>query len=104
MSKCIKCGNLFINNPQDDEVCHICKIADLEAKLAEKEEEIETLNRVAENNKIVAMLVAREKSKFAIAELEKVKEWANDYYGECSAIVITHFIDNQIEELKKEMK
>ena len=39
MSKCTKCGNLFINNPLDDEMCHICKIADLEAKLAESEKE-----------------------------------------------------------------
>lgn len=38
MSKCIKCGNLFVNNPPNDEMCHICRISDLETKLAESEE------------------------------------------------------------------
>ena len=43
MSKCIKCGNLFINNPPDGEVCHRCQIADLKEQLAEKEKEIDLM-------------------------------------------------------------
>ena len=47
MSKCIKCGNLYFNEPNADaEMCFRCemeeknaKIADLEAKLAESEKD-----------------------------------------------------------------
>lgn len=39
--QCDKCGNLFIDSPQDSEMCHICRIADLETKLAESESELE---------------------------------------------------------------
>ena len=92
-------------------------IADLDAKLAEKDEEL------AEKDKELAYVTEqakkfnneaqkyfedaycndfhkRDKISFAIEELEKVKEFVNDIYGEYSASVITNFIDNQIKELK----
>lgn len=51
MSKCIKCGNLFINNPPDGEMCHICRIADLEAKLAESEKAYTDLKELEQATK-----------------------------------------------------
>ena len=44
----------------------------------------------------------QDKISFAIQQLEKVKEFVNDIYGEYSASVITNFIDNQIKQLKGE--
>lgn len=41
----------------------------------------------------------RDKISFAIAELEKVKDYAQHIQGG-----LINYIDNQIEELKKEMK
>lgn len=76
MSKCIKCGNLFINNPSDDEMCHICKIADLEAKLAEsqKPKEIRFNGFVADCNYDEARKVLQEDILKMQAENKKLKE------------------------------
>ena len=41
----------------------------------------------------------QDKILFAVEQLEKVKGFVNNYYGEYSAIVVTNFIDNQIKQL-----
>lgn len=116
------------------------KLADLEAKLAEKDVELNKwsteyarayVNRqndlIAENVKLKQQLAEKEKqyndfsiyeAKFrktlgnwqnqvAIERLEKVKDYADvDYRNHCyiDAVKLDKFIDNQIEELKKEKK
>ena len=42
----------------------------------------------------------QDKISFAVEQLEKVKDFVNNLYGEYSASVTTNFIDNQIKELK----
>lgn len=83
------------------------RIADLEAKLAEKDEQLDwcqgMMSKLSHPNK-----------ERAIYELEKVKEWVDGmiatnikYFGkniEPNFDTLTVLLDNQIEELKKEMK
>ena len=85
-------------------------IADLDAKLAEKDKEIAYLTEQVKkfNNEAQKYFEdaycndfhKRDKISFAIEELENVKKFVNDIYGEYSASVITNFIDNQIKSLK----
>lgn len=105
------------------------KIADLETKLAEKDSEIEILNvrittmqedidywekQLAESENLLKDIAKNEKSfsnqdkiEFAIAELEKVKEFLINsvaWWGyKSDGVSPTEFIDNQIKEIK-EMK
>ena len=91
----------------------------LKQQLAEKEQEIESLRENSLSKRIFKEKLIpshcmeqyekyeqqidklmQDKISFAIAELEKVKEFVNDIYGEYSASVTTNFIDNQINELK----
>ena len=127
MKFCAKCYQETFGETEKDR-----KIADLEAKLAEKEKEIESLKEnwnvlcdylgecivkydeidtdgiYSEVLKKVNKLkkydtsIAKTQNQKAIEQLEKVKEFVNDIYGEYSASVTTNFINNQIEELKKE--
>ena len=129
------------------------EVADLEAKLAEKEHSIGMLNQhltdkaieierlgeeLAEKEKEIAELKQKlkntikiysddfvskdtelkelrykvkqhdqDKISFAVEQLEKVKKYADiDYRNHCyiDAVKLDKFINNQIEELKKEMK
>ena len=105
------------------------QLADLEAKLAEKEKEIEELKAqrhiyltrsVDECNRITMLELElqhkdQDKISFAIAELEKVKDWCKGYRTEDEFGVFTinvddelntednllNFIDNQIKQLKE---
>lgn len=84
------------------------QLADLEAKLAEKDKEIE----YQENMKILAV---DNQNKKAIEQLEKVKDWCKEYRTEDEFGVSTinvddelntednllNFIDNQIKQLKE---
>ena len=103
------------------------RIADLEAKLAEKDEEIAYLTKQVKkfNNEAQKYFEDaycndfhnQDKISFAIAELEKVKEKIQEdresliHYNNASEVLIAdaflcdckNFIDNQIEELKKEI-
>lgn len=75
-----------------------------EELLAAKNNEIKRLNYIANNNKTVAMLVASEKIKFAIAELEKVKKLLNKnfiIYGWIPNEALSNKINEQIKELKE---
>ena len=99
------------------------KIADLEAKLAEKDKEIERVKqeqtnyyRFGENVKKVTIKTIdgknfdvyndgyQDKISFAVEQLEKVKEYADiDYRKHCyiGAVELDKFIDNQIKQLKE---
>ena len=113
MSKCIKCGNLFINNPPDDEMCHICKIADLEAKLAEKGKEIairnEKLNELKNelhkrNESLQDQLALTEKAlELAVQQLDDAK----DMLRGCGKRDWAGILDTSVDYFKaraKEMK
>ena len=127
MSKCWYCNNKLTtgDNPKHFGICNKCydemfksgdtiirsltdKITDLEAKLAEKDKEIKNLviaHFESEINKPVlttTQMINQDKISFAVEQLEKVKEFVNDFYGEYSASVTTNFIDNQIKSLKGE--
>ena len=75
------------------------KIAKLEQQLAEKDKEIVRLNKFLQAMKIREH--NQDKILFAVEQLEKVKEFVNNIYGEYSASVTTNFIDNQIKQLKE---
>lgn len=100
------------------------EVKELKQQLKEKEKEIETI--LKENEELVIkhnvynwgdkiqkdkvysltgealeLLINRQNQK-AVEQLEKVKEFVNEIYGEYSASVTTNFIDNQINELKGE--
>ena len=83
-------------------------VADLEAKLAEKEKQLENAQNlkaieVADELSLkLSKIHNQDKISFAVEQLEKVKEFVNEIYGEYSASVTTNFIDNQINELKGE--
>ena len=96
------------------------QIADLEAKLAEKECEIKQLNNIIlisqlqapeeQRLKIIGSSCCqynpkRDKISFAVEQLEKVKTniLSNITFG-IESVGIMNSINNQIEELKKEMK
>ena len=103
------------------------RIADLEAKLAEKDEEIAYLTKQVKkfNNEAQKYFEDaycndfhnQDKISFAIGQLKKVKEKIQEdresliHYNNASEVVIAaaflcdckNFIDNQIEELKKEI-
>ena len=95
----------------------------MKEQLAEKEQEIESLRENSLSKRIFKEKLipshcmeqyekyeqqidklTQDKISFAVEQLEKVKEFVNDFYGEYSASVTTNFIDNQIASLKKEMK
>ena len=92
---------------------------ELKQQLSEKEKEIESLRENSLSKRIFKEKLipshcmeqyekyeqqidklTQDKISFAVEQLEKVKDWANDYYGEYSASVITNYIDNQIKQLK----
>ena len=95
------------------------KISELEAKLEEKEKEIKNLVLAHFENEInkpvltTTQMINQDKISFAIQQLEKVKEFVkenesweiegNDYSIVYADDVLDQ-IDNQIEELKKEIK
>ena len=87
--------------------CVVDLLNQQDKRIKELEEEIKKLVIVhfeSEINKPVlttTQIINQDKISFAIDELEKVKEFVNDIYGEYSASVITNFIDNQINELKE---
>lgn len=119
MSKCVNCGNLFVNNPPDGEMCHICKIAALEAKFAESEEDVNKLKSII--GRLTYYLdkfnyvgehpfynTTREQDKisFCIERLEKVKEKALHFYVNDTPKLTGFYIDvneidNQIKQLKE---
>lgn len=80
------------------------QISNLQSQLEEKEKEIEDRMMAFEKRCQEYYKSNEYKIDFAIEQLEKVKEFVNEIYGEYSASVTTNFIDNQIEGLKKEMK
>ena len=98
------------------------QITDLETKLAEKEREIKDLEKEVDDwcHKIMRQgthhslelskaleKANQDKISFAVEQLEKVKEFADiDFRKNCyiNAVELDKFIDNQIEELKKEMR
>ena len=96
------------------------KIADLEEKLAESEEqcrdckhlnkkiELNIKNKLmAENCELQKQLAEKEKQdqdkiSFAIEQLEKVYEYtANVFWVDCVSEVVCNFIDQQIKKLKE---
>lgn len=87
----------------------------LKQQLAEKDKEIEILTKqnkalVEEEDLLDKKLkelgvdciedLGKSQNQKAIEQLEKVKEFVNEIYGEYSASITTNFIDNQINELK----
>ena len=89
------------------------QIADLEAKLDEKEKQIETQKRnieflydlfVSPQGEQTLKAINQDKISFAVEQLEKVKTniLSNITFG-IESVGIMNSIDNQIEELKKEM-
>lgn len=141
MSKCWYCNNELTSgdSPKHFGICNKCydemfkssdtiissftnKIADLEAKLAEKEEEIEELKLKLDiraislqNFNIERMQANQDKISFCIEQLEKVKEkilsYENVYYqflesgAKVPVVCLENFrvkqtIDNQIKSLK----
>lgn len=94
----------------------ICHIEQLEKQLAEKEKEIKNLvlaHFESETNKPVlttTQMINQEKISFAVEKLEKVKNFVNyrhfDFVpdGLIERFEVEKKINNQIEELKKEMK
>lgn len=93
------------------------KIADLEAKLAEKDKEIERLKNLFKLNNEVVINQGKEifdlrvqvlqqnqnQTQLAIQELEKVNEYADeDFRKHCyiDAVQLEKFINQQIKELK----
>lgn len=80
------------------------EIERLRELISDKEKEIERLKELVMhktyNRNAVEARLNYEKNQLAIEQLEKVKEFVNDFYGEYSASVITNFIDKQINELK----
>ena len=80
------------------------EIADLEAKLAEKDKEIADIKDSCDYYMSRAndlLIKNQDKIEFAVEQLEKVKDAVNGFYGEYSASVITNIIDNQIKQLKE---
>jgi DNA repair exonuclease SbcCD ATPase subunit len=79
----------------------------LKQQLAEKEEEYQSFKKIADENvnylknRILeeTRIYNQDKISFAIERLEKVKLYAKHIQGG-----LIDYIDNQIEELKKEMK
>lgn len=93
------------------------EIQDLKQQLAEKDKEIEILTKqnkalVEEEDLLDKKLkelgvdciedLGKSQNQKALEQLEKVKEFVNEIYGEYSASITTNFIDNQINELKGE--
>ena len=85
------------------------EFADLEAKLAEKDKEIEKYRnaniivvggRSQGKKHLMEIKIKEIQNQKAIEQLEKVKKFVNEIYGEYSASITTNFIDNQINELK----
>lgn len=87
----------------------------LEKQLADKNKEIEYFKRQARrfNNEAQKYYEDaycndfhnQDKVSFAIKKLEKIKEWLEPKYFDNEQIIyLEKIIDNQIEELKKEMK
>lgn len=76
--------------------------ADLEAKLAEKEKEIDTVKNLKADEMILKL--AKQSNQKAIAELEKVLEWLNIPFDENGCLKngedLENYIDQQINELK----
>lgn len=72
-------------------------------QIAEKDEEIERYKDYLSCSGFFPVVekAKREKFDFAIEWLEKIKDFATYHYGEYSAVVITHYIDNQIKQLKE---
>ena len=90
------------------------EVKKLKQQLAEKDEELKNLALAhfesATNKPVLTttQIINQDKIKFAIGQLEKVKELAEKDFnldkGNLSLARILDKIDNQIEELKKEMK
>ena len=80
----------------------------LKQQLAEKDKEYQSFKKIADENvnylknRILeeTRSLNQDKISFAVEQLEKVKEFVNEIYGEYSASITTNFIDNQINELK----
>ena len=102
-------------NRQNDEFAEMIKKLvrekeELKEQLAEKEKELANITEQAKkfNNEAQKYFEdaycndfhKRDKISFAVEQLEEVKEFVNDLYGEYSASVTTNFIDNQIKQLK----
>ena len=94
------------------------KISELEAKLEEKEKEIKNLVLAHFENEInkpvltTTQMINQDKISFCIEKLEQIINLFEPYENEekdtilCAnnGISFLEYIDNQIEELKKEMK
>ena len=49
MSKCIKCGNFYLSDPEtDDELCFNCEMEEKEERIAELEKEKNILHKALE--------------------------------------------------------
>lgn len=106
-------NNLSDLNPawKNSEIVEFGIIADLEAKLAEKEKENELMAKTLKMTKFVEKEVIQDKISFCIEQLEKVRELINkNYFYNLSSdsctfdkLEVDFQIDNQIEQLK-EMK
>ena len=81
----------------------------LKQQLEEKDKEIEkyrnaniiVLGGRSQGKKHLMEIKIKElQNQKAVEQLEKVKEFVNEIYGEYSASITTNFIDNQINELK----
>lgn len=115
---CSKCGKIVIEgktHENQEGICEDCLIAELKQQLAEKERQLniseellikqekeydEQLEKQAKIHYRHLKEKDQDKILFALEQLEKVKEFVNEIYGEYSASITTNFIDNQINELK----
>lgn len=105
MKFCAKCYQETFGETEKDR-----KITDLQSQLAEKKKEIndwkqrfnsseERCKTFLTNGAKALELKNQDKISFAVEQLEKVKDYAQHIQGG-----LINFINNQIEELKKEMK
>ena len=119
-------GAVFIDTENDrdmdmDTVCSLLNKQDkcikeleeenkqLKQQLAEKDAELEKYRnaniivvggRSQGKKHLMEIKIKELQNQKAIEQLEKVKEFVNEIYGEYRASITTNFIDNQIKELK----
>ena len=98
----------FLTEEKEENFVDGQKYNELKQQLAEKTLTIEQINKAFIENRSLWKgkyeQAHQDKIDFAIEQLEKVKEFVNEIYGEYSASITTNFIDNQINELKGESK
>jgi hypothetical protein len=99
------CRDLTNEEVFEELKCELRQLADLEAKLAEKEKENELMAKTLKMTKFIEKEVTQEKISFAVERLVNIQKYISDNpvgaEQECFGREINEFIDNQIEQLKE---